>query len=221
MQSDRTEAIAFQLMPKITGACMSSEARGTLARILTFLKTRRGAVLKKRQSPADPKTFNQLYRRWMFSFLQKNWGDLELVDKESWSGPAEYYKVSLNNAYLGTNMERWDRFQVPSAYLPIQQTGAPGTVAIWTAQPEANRIRLTLSLSAVNQNWGMILYFSRGFPPGHIRQHVIQINVQRDQLTHHYYFYPQNSGFHWFKISLFTHNGERLDWAPARFVFWP
>lgn len=215
-----TDAGHALIMPKLFGPCLSHEAHGTLARILTFLKTRRGAVLKKRASPRDPATFNQRYRRWMFFFLQSNWGALEEVDKQSWSDLADFYNVSINNAYLGTNMERWDRFQVPSAYLPIQQSGAPGTIAVFAAAKENNRIKITLDLAAINQNWGMILYFTRGFPPQFIPQHVIQINLQNNVQPHYYYHYPQQTGFHWFKISLFTHNGERYDYPVARFVNW-
>ena len=220
MQCDRTEAIARFTMPKLTGPCMSPTARGTLARVLTYLRTRRGALVKKRSTPSDPATFDQLYRRWMFSFLQRNWTALELIDKQSWSDLADFYQVSLNNAYLGENMERWDRFAVPSAYLPIQQTGSPGTIAVFAAAKDHNRIKITLDLGAINQNWGMILYFSHGFPPQFIRQHVIQINLQNDIHPKYYYYYPTASGFHWFKISLFTHNGERYDYPVARFVNW-
>lgn len=199
---------------------MSPEAHGTLARILTFLRTRRGAVLKKRQSPTNPKTFDQLYRRWMFFFLQSNWTALEEVDKLSWSEMASFFDVSINNAYLGENMQRWDRFAVPSAYLPIQQTGSPGTVDLFSAIRDNNRINIGLRLTPISQNWGMILYFAHGFPPNHIRAHVIQVNIHVVSSTKYYYYYPTTTGYHWFKISLFSMNGERYDYPVARYVNW-
>jgi hypothetical protein len=217
-QSGRKEAAALFTMPKLTGPCLSTEARGTLARLLTFLKTRRGTVVKKRTPPHDPATFLQLYRRWMFAFLQRNWAALEAIDKQTWNDLADFHNVSPNNAYLGTNMERWDNFEVPSAYLPIQQTGSPGTVALFTTTKDNNRIKVTLKVTPISQNWGMILYFSHGLPPSHIPQHVIQVNLHVLSTNQYYYYYPTSGGYHWFKISLFSYNGERYDHPTARFV---
>lgn len=208
-------------MPKVSGPCLNVSARGTLARILSFVKTARGHVCRKTPRPPDAETPNQLYRRRMFAFLQQNWSDLEPADRATWQTPADVLRISPINAYLRENLLRWDNYFPPAAYLPIAQTGAVGTFAVFRLTTLAILIQVEYRLAAVNQNWGVFFFVNQGSAPAYTPDYLYHIQLQNHNLFTTHTFTPTAPGTYYFRAALFSHNGEQVNMPQTRNKTWP
>lgn len=208
-------------MPKLIAPCLAIRARGTLGRILTFLDTARGAVCKRKPTVPDAETPDQKYRRYMFAFLQKNWSALEEEDKETWRALATSRRLNRNNVYLATNLQRWDRYLPPSAYLPISQLGTVGTRGVYSRDIGPEIVEWSFSLNAVNQNWGVIFFVNENTAPTWLPEQIYHIELHNSTDIIQHTWKPPHDGTWRFRTAYFTHNGEQVNQPHTRVVIFP
>lgn len=154
-------------MVKVYGPMMSLDASGTLADAITFSKWKGRNYVRERVIPSNPQSGAQTGRRAMFRFLSQAWDALATADKATFQDLADELVASTFNAYISLNMQDWHNFLCPSQTLARARTNTPSDNALTAAAWEENRIKLTLSGSALGDAWGMNIfaYESTGFTP--------------------------------------------------------
>lgn len=92
-------------MANVRGPLMSTQATGTVARILTFKKGVRGYVARKYAKPSGWPSDKQKAIRLQTRNLMKKWKTLSTSDKASWLLRAIEENVEPINSYLKFNFE--------------------------------------------------------------------------------------------------------------------
>lgn len=101
-------------MVRTKGPLLSLAATGTIGNVLTASSSKGRSYLKLKVTPKDPRSPRQLSIRAMVTFLNLNWSELDQEDKDLWNPIAAANKISVQNAYLAKNMERWTTNSAPS-----------------------------------------------------------------------------------------------------------
>lgn len=196
-------------MVKLKGPSLSLDATGSVADSLTFSKWKGRNYLRRKRTPADPKSDLQVALRAMFGFLSSQWQNLSSAETATWEALALNEHMSPFNAYLSYNQARWRRYQAPSRSFPADPTDTPCT---WTVEPTASKerqaARLTWTPAVINDNWGLIIYH---FDPGPVTPNlaatiaVVQCTVAG--VADHYIDAPLADGIHAYKGTPITAGG--------------
>lgn len=145
-------------MVKVNAPMMSLDATGTLGNAITFSKWKGRNYVRERVIPANPKSGAQVGRRAMMRFITQNWNALSAAAKASWQDLADQLVVSTFNAYCSWNMQYWHNFLAPFQNSADTRAGTPSDNALTAAVWEENRVKLTLSGSALGDNWGIAIF---------------------------------------------------------------
>ncbi len=134
------------------------DASGTIGDAITFSKWKGRPYVRERVIPSNPKSGAQTGRRGMFKFLSQVWTDVITGDRATWNDLADQIVASDFNAYMKLNMQDWHNFLAPSKTLARARSNTPSDNALTAAVWEENRIKLTLSGSALGDNWGIVIF---------------------------------------------------------------
>ncbi|GAH81608.1 unnamed protein product, partial [marine sediment metagenome] len=147
-------------MVKTRSPLLSTDATGSLAGLLTYVKSRRATTIRKLTRPKDPRSGAQLGRRHAFHFLTTNWAQVSAGDQATWADLPASIDLSNYNAYVRENMRVWSAFRPPSEAYPAT---LDGTFANITGGPaayyEPPDYRFAIQSNLISQNWG-VMYFA-------------------------------------------------------------
>lgn len=194
-------------MALVHGPLMSLDASGTIGKAITYTKWKGRNVVRERVIPANPKSGAQVGRRAMFAFLTQNWAGLTAAEKASWQDLADQLVASPFNAYIKDNMEYWHNALSPSqnSSRAAANNGSDRdlTAAVW----EENRIKISSTATAANEQWGCAYYASTGTPVGGAISNVIRIELDEDILARDTFWTPPSVVTWYINIKTFSDDG--------------
>lgn len=146
---------------------MSLGASGSVANTIVFSQWKGRPYVRELVTPSNPNTAKQQSVRAMMRFLSQYWALLGSTPKNSWAALAKAGTYSNFNAYSKANLSRWRTFLAPGQSAPIGGTGTAGTLNAQTATAGVKLVTIAVSLTAVNNNWGLLIHRSltTGFTP--------------------------------------------------------
>ena len=196
-------------MVRVYGPAMSLDASGTLANTLVFSKWKGRNYVRERVIPSNPKSGAQIGRRAMMKFLSQEWAGLAGVDQATWQDVGDNLVASPFNAFVSANMKDWHNFLLPTMAYPTIRNGIAATdgddgAAVW----EENRIKITMTLTLVGQNWGKELHASLvgAFTPAVGNVFLLEPNPTLD--TMNWYWTPPEVGTWYFRGRNFSTDGN-------------
>lgn len=154
-------------MAGVKGPLFSLDASGTVGDAIVFAKWKGRNYVRRHAIPSNPKSVGQVSVRAMIKFLTQYWASLTAGQQADWETRAAATDISPFNAFVGYNASRWGRYAFPSKEDPATETGTPGTILAPTATAGSRSILLAVPISAVADNWGVIIHssLSTGFTP--------------------------------------------------------
>lgn len=145
---------------KLKGPMMSLDASGSIGGVLTASKWKGRNYMRTLVVPSNPRSAGQTATRAMMKFLSQNWAALSDANKATWEELATAGSYSPFNAYVAFDMARWTQWTSPTSEYPVPAADTPGTVSAFTAVAGVRQATLNVTLSSVDDNWGIILYRS-------------------------------------------------------------
>jgi hypothetical protein len=124
-------------MAKVTGPLMSLSASGSVGKTITFATWKGRPYVRQLVTPTNPKSALQTGTRAMFAFLTAAWSALAAGAKSSWDELATATQISAFNAYVGSNLTRWQSFLAPTVAYPAAEASTPLTITTMTCTGNA------------------------------------------------------------------------------------
>jgi len=147
-------------MVKLNGPCFSIDASGSIADTITYSKWKGRNYARQRVIPANPKSALQVSVRSMMRFLSQAWENVGSTPQGSWEDRAAATNISPFNAYIQQNLQRWREFQPPAQTDPAPETGTDPVATLDSAVGGPSYIDLTMTITTLNDVWGVILFRS-------------------------------------------------------------
>ena len=114
-------------MAKLKTPLLSFNARGTLAKILSFRLSRRQTIIEKKPIPKDAKSFSQLSWRHMYQKATALWHALSTAEKQSWESQARRKHMTGYAWFMSQCLK-----PNPGIYLPLQGGTMQGNIDMAT-----------------------------------------------------------------------------------------
>lgn len=108
-----------------TGPLFSLDARGSIAKTLTYSKQRGTTYTKQYAVPTGIPTDAQIITRDAIRLITQAWQSVTAEERATWQTLATAHNTSLYHAYLRSGCQRWRDFLLPTAAAP-----QPGTLTI-------------------------------------------------------------------------------------------
>lgn len=170
---------------KVTGPGMSLSASGSLAGTLVYSRWKGRPYIRQLVIPSNPKSPAQTAFRGMWGFLSNQWKNFAPEDWALWVPLGEQGNYSPFNAYVKFNQDRWSHVQYPKMTPDI----APDTPGTWddvTANAGVRLVDLSLTLDAVGDNWGAVIYRKVDTAPdGLFSEAIAVVSLINDTPTHY------------------------------------
>jgi len=147
-------------MVKVLGPMFSFEASGTIGKIATFSKWKGRPYVRQRVVPANPKSALQISTRAMMRFLAQAWAGVDPTPQGTWEDLAAASQISPFNAFISRNQQRWREFQAPSQSYPAAETGTAPVATLDSATGGPSYADLTMTITTLNDVWGVMLFRS-------------------------------------------------------------
>lgn len=147
-------------MAGVKGPLFSLDASGSVGDAIVFAKWKGRNYVRRHAIPANPKSVGQVSVRVMLKFLTQYWQSLTDGEQADWETRAAATDISPFNAYVGYNMERWGRYAFPSKEDPAAESDTAGTILSPTATAGSRSILLAVPISALDENWGVVIHSS-------------------------------------------------------------
>lgn len=147
-------------MVKLSAPCMSLGASGTLANSIVFSNWKGRAYARTHVIPSNPKSAMQVSMRAMMKFISQAWATVDPTPQGTWDELAAAGTYSDFNAYVSKNQMRWREMNAPSQSYPAAETGTAPVATLDSAVGGERHIDVTLTISTLNDVWGVILYRS-------------------------------------------------------------
>ncbi len=194
-------------MTVLKGPCMSLKARGSLAGTIVYTGNRSTHVVKRQNSKTNPNTIPQRSHRNMLRYLAASWTRLIVPAHASWVGNVPITEYSPFHWYLKWNMERWRRGKAPAWWYGNQDSGATPTMTDWATRNRNGYVRLLWPASGYTNVLGVVWHKGNGigFPVSPSTAIDVQwwIKIRDSLVTDH----AKGSGYHYYRIQLFSNNG--------------
>jgi len=154
-------------MAIVKGPLFSLDASGSVGDSIVFAKWKGRNYVRRHAIPSNPKSVGQVSVRAMLKFLTQFWDDLPIGSQISWTTRAAATDISPFNAYVSYNMLRWGRYAFPSQADPADEDDTAGTILAPTATAGSRSILLSVPISVVADNWGVVIhsFLTTGFTP--------------------------------------------------------
>lgn len=147
-------------MAGVKGPLFSLDASGSIGDAIVFAKWKGRNYVRRHAIPANPKSVGQVSVRVMMKFLTQYWQSLSDADQADWETRAAATDISPFNAFVGYNTERWGRYAFPSKTDPADASDTAGTILSPTAVAGSRSILLSVPISALDENWGVVIHGS-------------------------------------------------------------
>ena len=145
-------------MASVKGPLFSLDASGTIGDTLVYAKWKGINYVRRHAIPSNPKSVGQVSVRAMLKFLTQYWASLSDAEQADWDTRAAATNISPFNAFVGYNQERWGRYAFPSKLDPATESGTAGTITAPTAVAGSRSILLSVPISVLADNWGVIIH---------------------------------------------------------------
>lgn len=154
-------------MAGVKGPLFSLDASGSIGDAIVYAKWKGRNYVRRHAIPANPKSAGQVSVRAMMKFLTQFWANLTAGEQADWDTRAAATDISAFNAFCSYNQERWGRYAFPSKLDPATEVGTAGTILAPTAVAGSRSILLSVPISVLADNWGVIIHASltTGFTP--------------------------------------------------------
>lgn len=143
---------------KVKGPMFSLEASGTIGGVITAATWKGRPYFRTTATPSNPRSAGQISTRAMFKFLAQQWANLDPADQATWEELAASGNYSPFNAYQKYNQKRWTQFTTPSMAYPAAESDLAATWPAPTLTAGVRQVTITANPTALNQNWGMLVY---------------------------------------------------------------
>lgn len=196
-------------MVKLTGPSISLDASGSIGDSLTFSTSKGRAYMKRKPTPAQPRTGNQISMRMMMQFLSQQWTNLSSADQGTWSDAYPDPELSRYNAYLKHNLARWRELKGPSKAFPATETGICGASPYFIPYGGVRHVKTkTRDHLGVDQRWGVMFSHSTSSTPTMQFDNMVRIVRTEDTSWHWWTHEPLPAGTHYYRLTGFTTTGK-------------
>lgn len=204
------------MMVKLQGPGMAIDAAGSLARTITFAKTKGRNYAKIYRTPADPKSWPQQAMRAMCDFLGRDWPLVSPGDRATWQEHAAKAQISTFNAFQAFNLARWRDFEPPTMQFPPDGTGTGGGFTWPTCTGVSRGILWSGNVVSVVGNWGMLIAQTTAY--GSILRWDGLRHIQTLRIVNPWTWTwrPLPSGPYYFRLAYFNWHGGGWTAGPAR-----
>lgn len=192
---------------KLKGPLSSLKASGTVADVLTFSTSKKGAYAKTHRKPANPKTGLQVGSRAMVGFLAKEWRNLTAVQMATWFETAITEKVANYHVYIAANTRDWRHNLPPSKIYPRPEATAPYGKPWVFAGAKQSAIKIQTNIWGAGNLWGYLIF--RGTTSGFTsnREHAIAAVHRAPSTNTIYWDTPLEPGTYYYRTRPFSYDG--------------
>jgi hypothetical protein len=206
-------------MARTTGPLLSFDASGSVGGAITFSKWKGRNYVRQLVIPSNPQTASQTTFRSMFKFLSQAWAAILAADQDTWDGLANADKVSDFNAYMAKNQLRWKQFLPPAKAWPAAESNLPGSVPVFSSSAGGvGQAQLDMNLTAVQDNWGGILYREFAATPTGAFTEVVAVFFKSTASATSYIDSPLAAGNWHYKWQPFSDDGVVGALSPEEIV---
>lgn len=195
-------------MAGVKGPLFSLDATGTIGDALVYAKWKGRNYVRRHAIPSNPKSVGQVSVRAMLKFLAQYWANLSAGEQTDWETRAAATNISPFNAFVAYCQERWGRYAWPSKMDPATETGTAGTILAPSATAGSRSILLAVPISAVADNWGVVIHsdLGSGFTPS--RTTARQVIPAESVATFNWLDFPLTVGVEvFYRFESFTDEG--------------
>jgi len=145
-------------MAVVKGPLFSLDASGTIGGAIVASKWKGRNYMRRHAVPSNPQSVGQLSVRAMMQFLSQYWASLTANQQADWEDRAAVTNISPFNAFVAYNMSRWGNFLPPSIADPATAGDTAGTIANGSATAGSRCITLSIEVTVLAQNWGILVF---------------------------------------------------------------
>lgn len=186
---------------KTTGPMFSLDASGSIGGILTASKWKGRSYFRTLVKPSNPKTAGQVANRAMLKFLSQSWANLTSPQKANWDQLAANLSISPFNAYVKENQRRWTNVLTPSVNYPAGNSDIAGTESTPVLTAGVKMIQVALTITALNQNFGIWLCAQNGGGPSMVKSETLAIVEAKSVATFNFMHTGLTTGDVWHYIA--------------------
>lgn len=153
-------------MAKLTAPVLSFDARGTIAKTLTFAAWRGVNYARQRVVPANPNTSGQQTTRTVFATLREMWKRMDADQRAPWDAYAEGRPFLGLNSFIGENMlvVRGDSLFTDFVGSPGAKGGLGLTSVAAVAGGSSGEIDVTITPPTLPTDWTWVEGVAMAFP---------------------------------------------------------
>lgn len=143
-------------MAKVTAPLLSFDARGTLAKSLTFAAWRGINYARQRVVPSNPNSADQQETRNTFAWLNNVWRYLPAEVQEPWAAYAQGQPFTDRNAFIKLNLPdlRSESDLTNFIFSPAARSGPVG--GTFTITPGNDQVQLELVAPTLPAGWSIV-----------------------------------------------------------------
>ncbi len=145
-------------MVLVSGPMFSLGASGTIGDTLVFSIWKGRAYVRQRVIPTNPKSASQTGMRSMWSFLSKQWTNINTVLQDTYNDDAESKSISPFNSYMAMNMDRWKNYLPPSQNFTPEEVSTPVAITTMTLNGGEAYVNVELTPAEATDVWGIEIY---------------------------------------------------------------
>lgn len=175
-------------MVKLKAPLGSTEARGTLAGLVTFSNRRGRHVAGVAARPAQPRTEAQRATRIYMTWLTRRWADISPHRKITWLNFADTPLLSPYHAYVSHNIQRFKNLpgldagvstipNWPGQAYPVGVTGTVGNFTGETTTPGEGFLDFTRNVTSIAQQWGYAYFHITAEHPKPVYRNLARIET--------------------------------------------
>lgn len=158
-------------MARVTGPLMSLDASGSIADTIVFSKWKGRNYVRQHAIPSNPRSAGQYFTRAMMSFLAKQWAGLAGADQTAWTTLAAATNISLFNAYVKFNMDKWTQEDGPLK-TPTEASAVASALGVLAATGGKGILTLSQAVTTANAGWGCLFMIRNASSPAGALQYV-------------------------------------------------
>ena len=200
-------------MVKLKGPGLSLEASGTAGKILTFGKTKGRAILRKKPVPRQPRSGLQVSMRAMMQFLSQQWKNLTAGEQATWASTDFQISLSMYNAFIKHNLERWRSRKPPSKEYPAAEVNTPSDMPGITARGGTRHVELEMwNGSGIPGNWTLMVFHKFEAPAASDVDQLVHVQLAEAFGMYPWTHTPLKPGTHHYNLTGTSTDGK-VDWG--------
>ena len=196
-------------MVKLRGPGLSAAASGSLGDALTFSTSKGRAYVKHKPTPAQPQSGNQVSMRAMMRYLSQQWQNLTAGNQATWADAYPDPSLSLYNAFIKHNLNRWRSLKAPSKEYPTSYVGTPSWILSTSATGSVRHAKIEVMTDHLAQGWGFAIFRHTASPvPCDFEHFVHALLVDAIYTIFTWTDRPLAPGTYYWKFRPFSINGD-------------